>query len=206
MSGVSESIEAAVRALERDVEAAVAARARCVAAFQQETDPDVAYLMAERLHRLGPSILPDLLALLADPQSSRDLRYLAAWVALALGDRGPSVEVLVGEVEADGPWTVPAANALARAGVSRAGEAVVRALERADVADVTAVLDLLDEAKALDAALPPELRERLHGGLPAWASDKALARWPLVLAEEETTFPAHDSAAGAERPSTEGQR
>lgn len=69
---------------------------------------------------------------------------------------------------------MPAANALSRAGVRHAGEAVVRALGRADVADVTAVLNLLDAAQALDAPLPPDLRERIRAALPAWASDKAL--------------------------------
>lgn len=163
------SMEAAVRAFEQDIEVAVAARARCVSAFHNVDDPDVAFLMAERLVRLGPSILPDLLDLIDDPRSSRDLRYLSAWVAIALGDRGASVEVLVGEVDADSPWTVPAANALARAGVGQAGGAVVRALERADVTDVTAVLNLIDAANALDAVLPDELRERLRRELPSWA-------------------------------------
>ena len=133
-------VEREVTGFENEV-ATTRARARaCVERFRAMEDENLQYLFAERLGQLGSFIVSDLYALvLDDPAASRSESYLAAWVAVRVGDRGPAVDRLCREVTSGSPYALPAANALARFGLVQGLGPMTTALEAVDPNDVTAV-------------------------------------------------------------------
>jgi len=102
----------------------------CVARLREAPDDDLRYLIAERLPALGSMILPDLLEVVRDSADEPTLHYLAAWVALTVGDRTESVTVLREEVLRGSRWSLPAANSLGRHKVASARDEISRALDR----------------------------------------------------------------------------
>ena len=84
----------------------------CIDRFRDAASDDARYLMAERLPAVGSILLPALTAIVEDPDSSPTLRYLAAWIAVGVGDRGASAEVLSEEVLRGSEWSVPSSKCL----------------------------------------------------------------------------------------------
>lgn len=108
--------------------AAVAERAfECVLWLRSVESDDLRCLVAERLPVLGDMALPGVVAVVEDSAVSGSVRYVAAWVAAEVGDRGECVDVLCEEVEADTQWSLPAAGVLAKHGIC---EGVVRFCRR----------------------------------------------------------------------------
>ncbi len=168
-------IEGEVTAFEDEV-AATRARARaCVERFRAVQDENLQYLFAERLGQLGSVIVSDLYALvLDDPAASARLRYLAAWVAVRVGDRGPAVDHLCHEVTSGSPYALPAADALARSGLVEGLEPMTEALEQVDPDDVTRVFDWAMAIHDLGGELPAQVRRELELRTSSWAATAVL--------------------------------
>jgi hypothetical protein len=156
-------IEREVTAFEDEL-AAIRARSRaCVERFRAVEDENLQYLFAERLGQLGSVIVSDLYALvLDDPAASAGLQYLAAWVAVRVGDRGPAVDRLCHEVTSGSPYALPAANALARFGLVEGLGPMTTALEAVDPDNVTSVFEWAMALHDLGGELPAEVRRELE--------------------------------------------
>ncbi len=158
----------------------VADRARrCVSWLTAVQSDDLRFLVAERLPALGAVALPGVVALLDDPGVSGSTRYLAAWVATEVGDRGSCVDALCDEVEAGTQWSLPAAGVLAKHGIAEGVGAVLSALERVDPDDDLSVMGYATALRDLGGALPPELRARLVRGTSRWVSVALAEDFPL---------------------------
>lgn len=156
---------------------AIRLRARaCVVRFRAMEDEDVQHLFAERLAGLGSVIVPDLYELvLDDPAASASLRYLAAWGAVRMGDRGAAVDHLCREVTSGSPYALPAANALTRFGLVAGLGPMTAALEAVDPDDVTSVFDWAMTLHDLGGELPDEVRRQLELRTSCWHARAVLA-------------------------------
>lgn len=163
----------------------IRARARtCVERFRAMSDEDVQHLFAERLGGLGSVIVPHLYELvLDDPAASASQQYLAAWVAVRLGDRGPAVDQLCREVTSGSPYALPAANALAAFGLVEGLEPMTAALETVDPDDLTAVCDWAMAIHDLGGELPDEVRHQLGVRTSCWHARAVLAAFPAPTQE-----------------------
>lgn len=141
-------------------------------------DPNLQLLIAERLGHLGDTALPSLNAMIDDPSASRNQRYLASWVALTLGDPGKSVAVLLAEVSAGCEWSVPAANALARAHIVEAVAAISDALDQTDPWDQTDLLNLSWALKELGGTVSAATRQRVADHAQPWVRAALEADFP----------------------------
>ena len=164
-------IEARVRQFEADMSAGRYDDEYYVEQMRTSNDADLRYQLAERLPRLGVSALPALIRLIEEPSAPADARTLAALVALQLGERGASVGVLLTEVQADSEWSVPAANALARAKVEPAAPHVAELLERTDPRDSTTLLNLSNALRELGGRPSALARERIASGAATWVRE-----------------------------------
>lgn len=155
----------------RRFEAELAAAGHDPAYFVEQLrtpDPNLQYLIAERLAYLGDAALPSLNAIIEDPSASRSQRYLASWVALTLGDRAKCVAVLLSEVSAGGEWSVPAANALARAHIVEAIQVISGALDQTDPRDQTDLLNLSWALRELGGTVSATTRQRVAAHAQPW--------------------------------------
>jgi hypothetical protein len=164
-------IEAQVREFETDMSAGRHDADYYVQQMRNSNDPNLRYLLAERLPSLGASALPALNRIIADLSAPQDARTLAALVALQLGDHGDCIGVLLAEVHADSEWSVPAANALARAKVAKAAPLVAELLERTDPGDSTILLNVSSALKELGGRPSDRARERVARGAVAWVRE-----------------------------------
>ncbi|WP_078700983.1 hypothetical protein [Aeromicrobium choanae] len=160
--------EDALRVFEGDLVLAIEHVDACVATFRGTEDVDLQFLFAERLPTLGSAALPALRKILDDPEVSGSLRYLAAWVALQIGDRGDSVAVLCREVETATRWSLPAAGALAQFGIREGVGPVLAALSRVDPQDTAEVIGYVTALRDLGGDLPTPARERFRSEGPRW--------------------------------------
>lgn len=161
-------IEEQVRAFESEVGAVLDGARACVRRLREAADDNLQYLIAERLAVLGSSIIPDLNEIVVDPSSDRNGRYLAARVAISVGDRGESVHVLCAEVEAGSVWAVPAAGVLGRHGLAEGREPILRALERVDPRHGSDVIGYVQALRELRGDLPDRLRLKLLTESDPW--------------------------------------
>jgi hypothetical protein len=161
-------VEERLRALEVKIGAAVDCARACAMLLREADDDDVRYLMAERLPVLGSSIVPELNEMLVDPACSRSTKYLAAWVAVEVGDRGDSVDVLCAEVEAGSEWALAAAGVLGRHRITEGREPILRALERVNPKDSGEVLGYATALRELRGELPHRLRLKLVTESDPW--------------------------------------
>jgi hypothetical protein len=151
----------------------------CVAAIIVSPDDDMKYLMAERLPALGTVVLPDLLEVLRETSHPRTVRYLAAWVALILGDRTSSVEFLRSEVAQRSEWSLPAANALGRYRISDARKEISDALDRTSLdIDNPATAQYSAALREVGGIIDPATRERLLNGNTSWIARAVRADFP----------------------------
>lgn len=139
--------------------------------MRSSNDPNLRYLLAERLPKLGISALPALNRLVEDPSAPLDARTLAALVALQLGDRGACIGALLAQVQADGEWSIPAANALAKARVVEATPLIAALLERIDPGDSTSLLNASNALKELGGQPSSRARERVTRGAADWVRE-----------------------------------
>lgn len=151
---------------------------RCVAAFVGERDEDVRFLMAERLPVLGSAVGPALQAVIRQHVHDPSLQYLAACVAVVVGERGDAVAILCREVEERTVWALPAANAMARWGIREGLGPITRALEATSATDVQAMSDLVTALRDLGGELPSSVRDRLLRDAPGWLAQPLLRDFP----------------------------
>jgi hypothetical protein len=164
-------IKAQVRQFEKDMSAGRHDSDYYVQRMRNSNDASLRYLLAERLPRLGASVVPALDRLIEDPSAPKDARILAALVALQLGDRGACIGVLLTEVQADSEMSIPAANALARAKVAKATPLVAELLERTDPGDSASLLNVSSALKELGGRPSAGARERVARGAAAWVRE-----------------------------------
>lgn len=157
------SIEEDVRRFEGELQAIADRALACAGLLRSVESDDLRYLIAERLPFLGRLVLPEMLSLLEDDQVAADTRYLAAWVALRVGDRGVAPKVLCDEVASGSEWSGPAASALGRAGITEATEVIADALRwRVDPRDEMEVISYTGALLRLGGSLPDDVRARLY--------------------------------------------
>lgn len=163
-------IEERLRAFESEVGAALDRARACVRRLREADDDDLRFLMAERLPALGSSIVSELNEILMDPACSRNVRYLAAWVAVEVGDRGDSIHVLCAEVEAGSEWSLPAAGVLGRHRIAEGREPILRALERVNPKDGVAVMGYASALRELKGDLPDRVRVKFVAESDPWVA------------------------------------
>jgi len=172
-------IEATVRAFEQRLSGVTQGVESCLDEFVSVTDEHVRYLLAERLPSLGSAALPSLVGIINSTQVGSGLRYMAAWVALALGDRDAAVSALCEEVDSDNEWSLPAANALARASVRVAEPSILRGLQRVEPYETGAVLQWTHALRLVGGSLPNDVRERLTAAVEPWAAQAIRKDFPV---------------------------
>lgn len=106
--------------------------------------------------------------MLRDVELPTSTRYMAAWVAVELGDRGAAVDGLIREVQSESEWSLPAAVALARGGVTRAIPAVLDVMRRVDLTDDVRAIGYATVLRDLGGDLPADIRDRLAGAASGW--------------------------------------
>lgn len=178
-------VESEVTAFEAEIAAIRSRATRCVEQLRAMSDEGVQYLLAERMRGLGSVIVPDLYALiLDDPGSSRAQRYLAAWVAVRVGDRGTAVDHLCREVTSGSPYALPAAHVLARFHLTQGVEAVIEASrsvdagDTGDTGDTGSMIGWATALRDLGGRLPPEVRRAIATETAPWAAATLLADFP----------------------------
>ena len=167
---MTEDIEAELRAFELELGSAIDRGRACARRLREVDDDDLRFLMAERLPALGSAIIPELNEVLVDPASSLGARYLAAWVAVEVGDRADSILVLCKEVEAGSKWSLAAAGVLGRHRIAEGVEPIQKALERVDPKDGPAVMGYLAALRDLQGSLSESVRQRLIARGDPWVA------------------------------------
>ena len=149
---------------------AIRLRARaCVERFRSTDDEDLLYLFAERLGGLGSVIVADLYELvLGDPSASSSHRYLAAWVAVRLGDRGAAVDHLCDEVVSGSSYALAAANTLVRLGLTQGRDAIAAAIVQVDPGRTRELVDWAFGLLELGGTLPASVRDSLESRRSYW--------------------------------------
>ena len=171
--------EGEVRSFEARVHALRAGARSCVERFRSTTDDNLLYLFAERLGGLGSLAIPVLYELvLDDPTATPSHRYLAAWVAVRLGDRGAAVEHLCAEVVSGSSYALPAANALTARGLVAGIEPMTTVLLQLDPDEVMAVFDWAMAIHDLGGGLPTAVRRELETRDAHWAAKAVLDAFP----------------------------
>lgn len=171
---MTDPLEARVTDLERRIATAQAEVEACVRELL--VDDDARYLIAERLPALGSSVLPAVQALLRDPNLDAEVRVLAAWVGVEVGDREQALETLLDEIKAADEFAPLAARRLAAHRIAHAAPAILDALRRTSSTDVDVVVAYLEALHHLGALLPEEEKQRLSES-DAWQVTTALAQW-----------------------------
>lgn len=172
------TIETELGRFEAELEAVIDRARECVAWLRLAESEDLRFLVAERLPVLGHLVLPELMSIVEDVQVRGSTRYLAAWVAVEVGDRGTGVDVLCEEVEADTGWSLSAAGVLARHGISDGVGPIVAALRRVDPSDDVSVMGYATALRDLGGSLPRELRWRLLKSASPWVAGALGADFP----------------------------
>jgi len=165
---MTSDIEARVRAFEFELGMTIDRGRACARQLREVEDDDLRFLLAERLPFLGSAIIPVLNEIRADPGSGRGTRYLAAWVAVEVGDRADSIFVLCEQVEAATEWSLPAAGVLARHQITEGVVPVQKALGRVDPKDDIAVMGYLTALRDLQGTLAEPVRQRLIAEAHPW--------------------------------------
>jgi hypothetical protein len=151
----------------------------CVQAIVVSPDDDMKYLMAERLPALGTVVLPDLLEVLDETSHPRTVRYLAAWVALILGERTRSVGFLRFEVAQRSEWSLPAANALGRYRISEAQVEISEALDRVSLdPDNPETAQYSAALREVGGVIDPATRGRIVNRNSSWIARAVRADFP----------------------------
>lgn len=166
MSGMEEEI----RGFESELDSALGQVEACVDRLRSAVSDDARFLIAERLPALGSAAIPGLYEIWEAPESSRSLRYLAAWVAVEVGDRGDGIDILCSEVDAGTQWSLPAAAILARHRIREGSGPVAAALARADPQDTVEVMGYATALRDLGGELPPVVRKRILTESPPWVA------------------------------------
>lgn len=146
------SLQEELGRFEAELTSVVDRAAECVGWLCSVESEDLRFLVAERLPALGCVALPALMSVVEGAQDRSSTRYLAAWVAIEVGDRGSSVDVLCDEVAADSPWSLPAAGMLAKHGIREATGSVLEALARVDPRDDVSVMGYATALRDLGGA------------------------------------------------------
>lgn len=163
-------IEEEVRGFEAELDRALGQVKACVDRLRSAASDDLRFLIAERLPMLGSAAIPSLQDVWDDPESSRSVRYLAAWVAVEVGDRGEGIEILCAEVDAGTRWSLPAAGVLARHRLYEGAEPVAAALGRVDPQNSVEILGYATALRQLGGDLPASARLRILTESPEWVS------------------------------------
>ena len=163
-------IEREVRSFEAELDSALGRVRACVERLRSASSDDLGFLIAERLPALGSAVIPGLLEILGHPDSSGSLRYLAAWAAVEVGDRGDSIDVLCSEVEARTRWSLPAAGVLARHRIREGVGPVAVALAGVDPQDTVEVMGYATALRDMGGLLPESVRQRILAESPSWVA------------------------------------
>lgn len=175
---MSESLQDRVRLFESRVDSILVNAYDCVRELIEERDEAVKYLLAERISVLGSALLPKLRSALADPGVDEDSRYLAAWVAVTIGDRGKAVDVLCDQVARATKWAVPAAGVLGDSEIGQGREVILRALEHTDPKEGIAVAGFSRALRAVGGHLPADLRSRILENADPWIAQAVASDFP----------------------------
>lgn len=124
------------------------------------------FIVAERLHLLGPAIVPHLQNI-ATKSIGQEARVLAALVLLQLKDR-TGVPVLLTAVEESSDYAGLCANHLARANIDGAQAAIERRLAAAHLDEVDLVVSLIMALRTMNRELSPDLIRRFKDGEAPW--------------------------------------
>lgn len=122
-------------------------------------EQDVRFLVAQRLPDLGSAALPPLVELIRGVDQPHEVRVLAAFDALLLGERELSVSVLLAEITADSEYAALAATNLAAVGIVDAAAPIIDAVRR--TIDPHKAATFLDALYALGAELPDDVWHKL---------------------------------------------
>lgn len=172
-------IEGELKDLDLALKRARVAASDCVSKFKEASDDDLRYLIAERLPTLGPMILPELLDVVRDGTLDPTLRYLAAWVALTVGDRNDSVTMLREEVLRDSPWSLAAANALARHRVASSRTEIAMALDRVSQdRDNPEIAQYSTALRQVGGEISPATRARIVTDNTSWVARAVQSDFP----------------------------
>lgn len=169
-SGSMNEVEVEVRRFEVEVGDALARVRACVGWLRSAHGDDLRFLVAERLPTLGSSVVPPLQEILDDSTSTPSLRYLAAWVAVEVGDRGDRVSTLCAEVEAGTRWSLPAAGVLSRHRIREGARPIAFALSRVDPQNTLEVMGYATALRDLGGHLPESTRQRILTESPSWVA------------------------------------
>lgn len=124
------------------------------------------FLIAERLPKLGPMIIPALRNLL-DKQCSSEAKTLAALVLLSLQDQ-TGVPVLLEAIEQSELYGGLCASHLAEASLREAAPAVLARLKRVTMEEIDLAVSLILALKKLKVEIPSDLAETFKGQDIPW--------------------------------------
>ena len=159
---MSDGIKATLRRLDAEI-AAITDRVQACVDLLRLADEDARYLVMQRLPQLGTMVIEPARQLAFDETAGRDVRVLAALVAVDLGDV-TAAPALLEETRRAGDLSLVAARVLARHSVEGAVDAVLAAIRATSLDDVDKLVAFLFALRDLGEMLPASERERLAGG------------------------------------------
>ena len=124
------------------------------------------FLVAERLHRLGPTIIEPLQSLLIRSNES-EVQILASLVLLQLGSE-VGVSTLLQALEIDRRYVLLIARHLAANKIHDSIDRIVFRLRGADDSEIDLIVGLLTALGTLEAKVPEDLLERFEQSSMPW--------------------------------------
>jgi hypothetical protein len=136
-----------------------------------ETGPE-RFLIAERLHRLGPTAVGPLESLLMNTENA-EVRILGSLVLLQLGSRA-GIHWLLKAVLEDHNYASLVVGHLAKNRVHEAVDGIIARLRGSDAADVDLIVSFLTALETLKVDVPSDLIDRFEKPSMPWQVRKVV--------------------------------